>query len=95
MFLCVGEDLLHKYLSNERIATISEETPTPGSSSYRSITERDAHGFLYNTDLHNTATIPYHEDFMTKTPMTTSPKRPPAETSLLVSWITRLKLLTH
>ncbi|XP_056623065.1 connector enhancer of kinase suppressor of ras 3-like isoform X2 [Triplophysa dalaica] len=77
-----GEDLLHKYLSNERITTISEETPTPGSS-YRSITERDAHGFLYNTDLHNTATIPYHEDFMKKKPMTPSPKRPPAETSLL------------
>lgn len=92
MFWCVGEDLLYRYLSNERIATISEETPAPG---YRSITERDAHGFLYNTDLHNTATIPYHEDLMEKTPMTSSPKRPPAEPSLLVSWITRLKLLTH
>ncbi|XP_057199498.1 connector enhancer of kinase suppressor of ras 3-like isoform X1 [Triplophysa rosa] len=78
-----GEDLLHRYLSNERIATISEETPTSGSSSYRSITERDAHGFLYNTDLHNSATIPCHEDFMKKTPMTSSPKRPPAEPSLL------------
>lgn len=93
--MCAGEDLLYRYLSNERIATISEESAVPGSSSRRSTTEKDDHGFLYNTDLHNTATIPYHEDLMKKPPMTSSPKRPPAEPSLLVSWITRLKLLTH
>ncbi|KAL0170742.1 hypothetical protein M9458_035338, partial [Cirrhinus mrigala] len=90
------------YLSNERIPTIAEEAPGPGSSS-KFTAERPAYGidysrnsrFLVSADLHNSATIPYQEDLVKKTPMTSTPKRPPAEPSLLVSWITRLKLLTH
>uniref|UniRef100_A0A8C1PX14 Connector enhancer of kinase suppressor of ras 3 n=1 Tax=Cyprinus carpio TaxID=7962 RepID=A0A8C1PX14_CYPCA len=97
-----GEDLLYSYLSNERIPTIAEEAPGPGPS-YKFTAERPAYEinssrnsrFLVNADLHNSATIPYQEDFLKKTPMTSTPKRPPAEPSLLVSWITRLKLLTH
>uniref|UniRef100_A0A8C1TR82 Connector enhancer of kinase suppressor of ras 3 n=1 Tax=Cyprinus carpio TaxID=7962 RepID=A0A8C1TR82_CYPCA len=97
-----GEDLLYSYLSNERIPTIAEEAPGP-SPSYKFTAERPAYEidssrnsrFLVNADLHNSATIPYQEDFVKKTPMTSTPKRPPAEPSLLVSWITRLKLLTH
>nr|XP_055028129.1 connector enhancer of kinase suppressor of ras 3 isoform X2 [Misgurnus anguillicaudatus] len=85
-----GEDLLYRYLSNERIPTITEESPGPGSS-YKSIAEtpargvdrRQNHRFIFSTDLHNSATIPYHEDLMKKTPMTSSPKRPSAEPSLL------------
>uniref|UniRef100_A0A8B9JAQ5 Cnksr family member 3 n=1 Tax=Astyanax mexicanus TaxID=7994 RepID=A0A8B9JAQ5_ASTMX len=97
-----GEDLLYRYLSNERIPTIAEEIPSTGRS-YKSPGERCVRGvdhvrnsrFLVNVDLHNSATIPYQEDFTKKTPMTSTPKRPPTEPSLLVSWITRLKLLTH
>ncbi|XP_016097500.1 connector enhancer of kinase suppressor of ras 3 [Sinocyclocheilus grahami] len=97
-----GEDLLYRYLSNERIPTISEEAPGPGSS-YKFTVERPAYvidysrnsRFLVSADLHNSATIPYQEDLVKKTPMTSTPKRPPTEPSLLVSWNTRLKLLTH
>ncbi|KAL7873236.1 hypothetical protein AOLI_G00123070 [Acnodon oligacanthus] len=85
-----GEDLLYRYLSNERIPTIAEEIPTTGRS-YKSSGERHVRGvdhvrnsqFLVNVDLHNSATIPYQEDFTKKTPMTSTPKRPPAEPSLL------------
>ncbi|XP_042598875.1 connector enhancer of kinase suppressor of ras 3-like isoform X2 [Cyprinus carpio] len=85
-----GEDLLYSYLSNERIPTIAEEAPGPGPS-YKFTAERPAYEinssrnsrFLVNADLHNSATIPYQEDFLKKTPMTSTPKRPPAEPSLL------------
>ncbi|MEQ2185242.1 Connector enhancer of kinase suppressor of ras 3, partial [Goodea atripinnis] len=50
--------------------------------------------YYSNSDLHNSATIPYQEDTK-KTPVSPISKRTPAERSLLVSWITRLKLLTH
>ncbi|XP_072545590.1 connector enhancer of kinase suppressor of ras 3-like [Salminus brasiliensis] len=85
-----GEDLLYRYLSNERIPTIAEEIPTTGRS-YKSTGERYVRGvdhvrnsrFLVNVDLHNSATIPYQEDFTKKTPITSTPKRPPTEPSLL------------
>lgn len=85
-----GEDLPFRYLSNERIPTIAEEASGPGSS-YKFTAERPAYGmdysrnsrFLGSADLHNSATIPYQEDSVKKTPMTSSPKRPPAEPSLL------------
>ncbi|XP_066526124.1 connector enhancer of kinase suppressor of ras 3-like [Hoplias malabaricus] len=85
-----GEDLLYRYLSNERIPTIAEEIPTTGQS-YKSTGERYIRGvdhvrnsrFLVSVDLHNSSTIPYQEDFTKKTPMTSTPKRPPAESSLL------------
>ncbi|XP_026141139.1 connector enhancer of kinase suppressor of ras 3 isoform X1 [Carassius auratus] len=85
-----GEDLLYRYLSNERIPTIAEEAPGPGSSN-KFTAERPAYGndysrnsrLLVNADLHNSATIPYQEDFIKKTPMTSTPKRPPAEPPLL------------
>uniref|UniRef100_A0AAY4CKG3 Connector enhancer of kinase suppressor of ras 3 n=1 Tax=Denticeps clupeoides TaxID=299321 RepID=A0AAY4CKG3_9TELE len=90
-------DLLYRYLSNEQIPTIAEETPASGLS-YRSTGNRQLvrevdqvrnNHFLVSVDLHNSATMPY------QVPMSSTPKRPPAEPSLLVSWITRLKLLTH
>ncbi|XP_073683083.1 connector enhancer of kinase suppressor of ras 3-like isoform X2 [Garra rufa] len=85
-----GEDLLYRYLSDERIPTIVEEAPGPGTS-YKFTAERPAYEmdysrnsrFLVNVDLHNSATIPYQEDLVKKTPMTSTPKRPPAEPSLL------------
>ncbi|XP_076835262.1 connector enhancer of kinase suppressor of ras 3-like [Brachyhypopomus gauderio] len=97
-----GEDLLYRYLSNERIPTIAEEAPGVGLS-HRARVARGARGpdhtrasrLHVSTDLHGSSTIPYQEDITKKTPMTSTPKRPPAEPSFLVSWIGRLKLLTH
>ena len=102
--LCLeGEDLLYRYLSNERIPTIAEEVSS-AAHPYRPSGERQLvrgvdhiRGSLYlaNADLHNSATIPYQDTPGKKTPVASATKRPPAEPSLLVSWITRLKLLTH
>ncbi|XP_034001035.1 LOW QUALITY PROTEIN: connector enhancer of kinase suppressor of ras 3-like [Trematomus bernacchii] len=100
-----GEDLLHRYLSNERIPTIAEEAPSVSPSvspPYRPAGERHLvrvdhiRGSRYysNSDLHNSATIPYQED-LKKTPVGPASKRATADRSLLVSWIMRLKLLTH
>lgn len=97
----LGEDLLYRYLSNERIPTIAEEVPSV-SPPYRPAGERHlirvdhirGNRYFSNSDLHNSATIPYQED-MRKAPVAPVTKRTSAERSLLVSWITRLKLLTH
>ncbi|KAF7704412.1 connector enhancer of kinase suppressor of ras 3-like isoform X1 [Silurus meridionalis] len=86
-----GDDLLYRYLSNERIPTIDEEVPATGRS-YKPSQERCVRGvdhvrnsrFLVSVDLHNNATIPYQEDFA-KNASTSTPKRPPAEPSLLDS----------
>ncbi|KAG8123703.1 hypothetical protein E2320_019044 [Naja naja] len=48
-----------------------------------------------NVDLHNSATIPFQEDAAKRPPVTTSTKSSSTEPSFLVSWITRLRLLTH
>ncbi|KAM4541378.1 connector enhancer of kinase suppressor of ras 3-like isoform 1-T1 [Fundulus diaphanus] len=84
-----GEDLVYRYLSNERIPTIAEEVPSP-SSPYRPARERQLvrvdrirHSCYYsNSDLHNSATIPYQEDTK-KAPVSPISKRTPAERSLL------------
>ncbi|XP_029586342.1 connector enhancer of kinase suppressor of ras 3 isoform X2 [Salmo trutta] len=100
-----GEDLLYRYLSNERIPTIAEEV-TSVAPPYRPVGERQlirgvdhirGSRYFANQDLHHSATIPYqdHDLDSKKTPIAPTSKRPPAEPSLLVSWITRLKLLTH
>lgn len=96
-----GEELLYRYLSNERIPTIAEEVPSV-SPPYRPAGERQlirvdhirGNRYFSNSDLHNSATIPYQED-MKKAPVAPVTKRTSTERSLLVSWITRLKLLTH
>lgn len=97
----VGEDLLYRYLSNERIPTIAEEVPSV-SRPYRPAGERNlvrvdhirGNRYYSNSDLHSSATIPYQEDTK-KASVAPISKRTSAERSLLVSWITRLKLLTH
>ncbi|XP_067471111.1 connector enhancer of kinase suppressor of ras 3-like [Thunnus thynnus] len=84
-----GEDLLYRYLSNERIPTIAEEVPSV-SPPYRPAGERHLvrvdhiRGSRYysNSDLHNSATIPYQED-MKKAPVAPVSKRTTAERSLL------------
>ncbi|CDQ58379.1 unnamed protein product [Oncorhynchus mykiss] len=88
-----GEDLLYRYLSNERIPTIAEEV-TSVAPPYRPVGERQlvrgvdhirgSHYFA-NQDLHHSATIPYqdHDLDSKKTPIAPASKRPPAEPSLL------------
>ncbi|KAL0969262.1 hypothetical protein UPYG_G00224680 [Umbra pygmaea] len=90
-----GEDLLYRYLSNERIPTIAEEAPSVAPP-YRPAGERQlvrgvdhirGSHFFANQDLHNSATIPYpdHDPGSKKTPVTLASKRPQTEPSLLVS----------
>uniref|UniRef100_H3DHL0 Uncharacterized protein n=1 Tax=Tetraodon nigroviridis TaxID=99883 RepID=H3DHL0_TETNG len=86
-----GEDLLYRYLSNERIPTIAEELPSV-SPPYRPAGERHlirvdhirGNRYFSNSDLHNSATIPYQEDAR-KAPVAPVTKRTSAERSLLVS----------
>lgn len=93
---------MFRYLSNERIPTIAEEVASASPSTYMPTGERrlvrldHLRGSRYysNSDLHNSATIPYQED-VKKAPVAAVSKRTTAEHSLLVSWITRLKLLTQ
>ncbi|KAJ4939060.1 hypothetical protein JOQ06_028523, partial [Pogonophryne albipinna] len=91
-----GEDLLHRYLSNERIPTIAEEAPSVSPSvspPYRPAGVRHLvrvdhiRGSRYysNSDLHNSATIPYQED-LKKTPVGPASKRATADRSLLAAF---------
>lgn len=99
-----GEDVLCRYFSNERIPPIIEESPSTQHPFSRPMSEKQlVRGTDYirgsrcfmNTDLHNSATIPFQEEGAKKSSVTSSTKSSSAEPSLLVSWITRLKLLTH
>ncbi|XP_056151332.1 CNK3/IPCEF1 fusion protein-like [Lampris incognitus] len=87
-----GEDLLYRYLSNERIPTIAEEVPSV-SPPYRAGGEHQLvrgvdriRGSRYysNSDLHNSATMPYQET-LKKASVAPVSKRTPAERSLLGS----------
>ncbi|XP_036405127.1 connector enhancer of kinase suppressor of ras 3 [Megalops cyprinoides] len=91
-----GEDVPHRYLSSERIATISEEAP-PSQSPYRPASRgaEQIRGSRCLIDLHNSATIPYPEDSAKKAPAPPASKPHPPEASVLGNLITRLKLLTH
>ncbi|XP_030626591.1 connector enhancer of kinase suppressor of ras 3 [Chanos chanos] len=101
-----GEDVLHRYLSNERIPTILEEAPCfplpyrPSGERrlVRGVDHIRGSQCFINADLHNSATIPYQEATAKKTSPSSSSstsKRPQSEPSLLSSWIARLKLLKH
>ncbi|KAM4625834.1 CNK3/IPCEF1 fusion protein-like isoform 2-T2 [Polymixia lowei] len=87
-----GEDLLYRYLSNERIPTIAEEVPSvsppyrPGGERHliRGVDHIRGSRYHSNSDLHNSATIPYQED-LKKAPVAPVTKRAPAERSLLGS----------
>ncbi|XP_023779600.1 connector enhancer of kinase suppressor of ras 3 [Cyanistes caeruleus] len=99
-----GEDVLCRYFSNERIPPIIEESPSTQHPLSRPVSDkhlvrgtdyiRGSRCFM-NTDLHNSATIPFQEEGAKKPSVTSSTKSSSAEPSLLVNWITRLKLLTH
>uniref|UniRef100_A0A671L1B9 Cnksr family member 3 n=1 Tax=Sinocyclocheilus anshuiensis TaxID=1608454 RepID=A0A671L1B9_9TELE len=97
-----GDEILHRYLSNEQIPTISEESPcyplpyrpTGERQLIRGVDHIRGSQCFINADLHTSATIPYQEAVARK-PAAKSSKRPPSEPSLFSSWIARLKLLTH
>ncbi|XP_052390585.1 connector enhancer of kinase suppressor of ras 3 [Carassius gibelio] len=96
-----GDEVLHRYLSNEQIPTISEESscyplpyrPTGERQLVRGVDHIRGSQCFINADLHNSATIPYQEAVARK-PAAKSSKRPPSEPSVFSSWIARLKLLT-
>ncbi|XP_061698917.1 connector enhancer of kinase suppressor of ras 3-like isoform X2 [Syngnathoides biaculeatus] len=85
-----GEDLLYRYLSNERIPTIAEEVASASPPTYipsgdrRLVRVDHIRGTRYysNADLHNSATIPYQED-VKKAPVAAVSKRTTPERSLL------------
>ncbi|XP_029412850.1 connector enhancer of kinase suppressor of ras 3 isoform X2 [Nannospalax galili] len=98
-----GEDALCRYFSNERIPPIIEESTSPVYRLSRPTAERHlVRGADYirgsrcyiNSDLHSSATIPFQEEGPKKK-SASSAKASSTEPSLLVSWLTRLKLLTH
>uniref|UniRef100_A0ACB8GBA1 Connector enhancer of kinase suppressor of ras 3 n=1 Tax=Sphaerodactylus townsendi TaxID=933632 RepID=A0ACB8GBA1_9SAUR len=99
-----GENVLCRYFSNERIPPIIEESSPSQHRFSRPVAERQlvrgadyirGSRYFVNIDLHNSATIPFQEEGAKKPPVTTSPKSSSTEPSLLVSWLQRLKLLTH
>ncbi|XP_060609593.1 connector enhancer of kinase suppressor of ras 3 isoform X1 [Anolis sagrei] len=100
-----GENVLCRYFSNERIPPIIEESSPLQHQFSRPMAERQlvrgadyirGSRYFVNMDLHNSATIPFQEDGAKKPPVPPSTtKSSSTEPSLLVSWITRLKLLTH
>ncbi|KTG42422.1 hypothetical protein cypCar_00007623, partial [Cyprinus carpio] len=97
-----GDEILHRYLSNEQIPTISEESPcyplpyrpTGERQLVRGVDHIRGSQCFINADLHSSATIPYQEAVARK-PAAKSSKRRPSEASVFSSWIARLKLLTH
>ncbi|XP_030052421.1 connector enhancer of kinase suppressor of ras 3 [Microcaecilia unicolor] len=99
-----GDDVLCRYFSNERIPPIIEESVSTHHYFSRAMADRQlvrgtdyirGSRCLVNADLHNSATIPFQEEISKKNPATSPTKAPSTEPSLLVSWITRLKMLTH
>ncbi|XP_040304757.1 connector enhancer of kinase suppressor of ras 3 isoform X2 [Herpailurus yagouaroundi] len=99
-----GEDALCRYFSNERIPPIIEESSSPAYRFSRPTGERQlVRGADYvrgsrcyiSSDLHSSATIPFQEEGTRKKPVAAAAKSSSTEPSLLVSWFTRLKLLTH
>lgn len=98
-----GEDALCRYFSNERITPIIEESASSMRFSRAAAERHLVRGADYirgsrcyiNSDLHSSATIPFQEEGPRKKSASTSAKASSGEPSLLVSWLTRLKLLTH
>ncbi|GAA6215467.1 connector enhancer of kinase suppressor of ras 3-like [Lates japonicus] len=101
-----GQNILHRYLSNEGISTITEEEPCfplpyRGHPSIRGVDHIRGSQCFINADLHNSATIPYQEAASKKSASSTpaavsSPQAVTKQsTSLLGGWLARLRLLSH
>ncbi|KAG9484036.1 connector enhancer of kinase suppressor of ras 3 isoform X2 [Eleutherodactylus coqui] len=98
-----GDEALSRYFSNERIVPIIEENISSRNYFTRSTDRHLIRGTDYirgrrgllNMDLHNSATMPYQEEGSRKHTTSSSSKNTTAEPSLLVSWFTKLKLLSR
>ncbi|XP_044025003.1 connector enhancer of kinase suppressor of ras 3 [Siniperca chuatsi] len=101
-----GQDVLHRYLSNEGISTITEEEPCfplpyRGHPSVRGVDHIRGSQCFISADLHNSATIPYQEAASKKSAASPSAAVSPPlavtkpSTSLLGGWLARLRLLSH
>ncbi|XP_063299499.1 connector enhancer of kinase suppressor of ras 3 [Pelobates fuscus] len=98
-----GDEALSRYFSNERIAPIIEESVNSRNYFSRSTDRQLVRGADYirgsrgllNMDLHNSATMPYQEEGAKKHTTPSSSKNSTTEPSALVSWFTKLKLLTR
>uniref|UniRef100_A0A3B5KRK2 Uncharacterized protein n=1 Tax=Xiphophorus couchianus TaxID=32473 RepID=A0A3B5KRK2_9TELE len=96
-----GKDELHRYLSNERIGAIAEEEPafglpSRGSPSVRGVDHIRGSRCLVGADLHHNATMPYQEAASTKKlPAAAQTRAKTGSTSVLGSWLARLRLLSH
>uniref|UniRef100_UPI0037E7C787 connector enhancer of kinase suppressor of ras 3 n=1 Tax=Semicossyphus pulcher TaxID=241346 RepID=UPI0037E7C787 len=94
-----GHNVLHKYLSNEGISTITEEEPCfplpyRGHPSVRGVDHIRGSQCFINADLHNSATIPYQEAASKKSSSSTSAPVTKQSTSLLGGLLARIRLLT-
>lgn len=101
---------LQRCLSNERVAAILEEeecfpVPYRAQPSLRGVDHIRGSRCFINAELHNSATIPYHEATAAKAPPQ-SPTRPgpgpkagPPQrnkpSSVIGGWLARLRLLSH
>ncbi|XP_047244370.1 connector enhancer of kinase suppressor of ras 3 isoform X3 [Girardinichthys multiradiatus] len=96
-----GREDPHRYLSNERISTITEEEPCfplpyRGHPSVRGVDHIRGSQCFVSTDLHNSATMLYQEAAAKKSPAAPAPQtRSKTSTSLLGGWLARLRLLSH
>ncbi|KAK5852578.1 hypothetical protein PBY51_006431 [Eleginops maclovinus] len=100
------QEVLHRYLSNEGISTITEEEPCfplpyRGHPSVRGVDHIRGSQCFINANLHNSSTIPYQEAASKKpsAPPSAAASSPPLAntkpTSLLGGWLARLRLLSH
>ncbi|XP_060908711.1 connector enhancer of kinase suppressor of ras 3 [Labrus mixtus] len=95
-----GNSVLHRYLSNEGISTITEEEPCyplpyRGHPSVRGVDHIRGSQCFVNADLHNSATIPYQEAASKKSSPSSSAAVNKQSTSLLGGLLARLRLLSH
>ncbi|XP_013878103.1 connector enhancer of kinase suppressor of ras 3 [Austrofundulus limnaeus] len=96
-----ADDHLHRYLSNERIGTITEEElrfplPYRGRPAVRGADHIRGSRCFINTDLHHSTTLRYQEAVETKAEVGAArPSRTKTSTSLLGGWLARLRLLSH
>ncbi|CAJ1077681.1 connector enhancer of kinase suppressor of ras 3-like [Xyrichtys novacula] len=95
-----GQSVLHRYLSNEGISTITEEEPCyplpyRGHPSVRGVDHIRGSQCFINADLHNSATIPYPEESSKKSSSSSSAAVTKQSTSLFGGLLARLRLLSH
>ncbi|XP_041662015.1 connector enhancer of kinase suppressor of ras 3-like [Cheilinus undulatus] len=95
-----GNSILHRYLSNEGISTITEEEPCyplpyRGHPLVRGVDHIRGSQCFISSDLHNSATIPYQEAASKKSSSTSSAAVNKQSTSLFGGLLSRLRLLSH